>query len=88
MRSLFSEGRFIEIHVRCDMDECRKRDPNGLYKKAHAGLIKDFTGLSSPYEVPEKPELIIDTQSLSVQESVDMLEKFLVNHSIITDKNI
>ncbi len=86
VRSLFAEGKFIEIHIRCDMDECRKRDPNGLYKKAHSGMIKNFTGLSSPYEVPEKPELILDTQALSIQESVDMLEKFLVDHSIIHDK--
>lgn len=88
VRSLFPEGRFVEIHVRCDLDECRRRDPNGLYKKAHSGLIKDFTGLTSPYEVPEKPELIIDTQTSCVQEGVDILEKFLIANSIIHDKKI
>jgi len=88
VRSLFPKGSFIEIHVRCDIDECRRRDPNGLYEKAHAGLIKDFTGLSSPYEIPEKPELIVNTHNLSVQECVDMLEEFLISNSIIHNQNI
>lgn len=85
VRSLFPKGRFIEIHVRCDIGECRKRDPNGLYEKAHSGLIKDFTGLSSPYETPENPEFIIDTQNGSVQQCVDMLEEFLISEFIIPD---
>ena len=88
VRSLFPEGRFIEIHVRCDIDECRRRDPNELYKKAQSGLIKDFTGLTSPYETPESPELIIDTEKYPVQKCVDMLEEFLMNNSIISNKNI
>ena len=88
VRSLFPEGRFIEIHVRCDIDECRRRDPNELYKKAQSGLIKDFTGLTSPYETPESPELIIDTEKYPVQKCVDMLEEFLMNNSIIPNKNI
>ncbi len=86
VRSLFPEGRFIEIYVSCGIDECRRRDPNGLYKKAHSGLIKDFTGLSSPYEVPESPELTIDTRKLSIQECVDMLEEFLIRYSMISTK--
>jgi adenylyl-sulfate kinase len=80
VRSLFPDGRFIEVYVHCNIDECRKRDPNGLYKKAQSGFIKDFTGLSSPYETPETPELVIDTESLSLQECVDMLEEFLINN--------
>lgn len=88
VRSLFPEGKFIEIHVRCDIDECRRRDPNGLYEKAHSGLIKDFTGLSSPYESPEKPDLIIDTQNYTLQKCVDILEEFLIGNSIINNKNI
>jgi bifunctional enzyme CysN/CysC len=82
VRSLFPEGRFIEIYVRCNIDECRKRDPNGLYKKAQSGLIKDFTGISSSYEAPETPELVIDTESLSLRKCVDMLEEFLISNSI------
>ena len=88
VRSLFPKGRFIEIHVRCDIDECLRRDPNELYKKVQSGLIKDFTGLTSPYETPEKPELIIDTENYPVQKCVDMLEEFLMNNSIIPNKNI
>ncbi len=86
VRSLFPDGRFVEIHVQCDIEECRRRDPNGLYEKAQSGLIKEFTGLSSPYEVPDKPELTIDTRTLSIQECVDILEEFLIRHSIISNK--
>ena len=88
VRSLFPQGRFVEIYMSCNLDECLRRDPNGLYKKAQLGLIKEFTGLSSPYEAPEKPELIIDTESLTVEKCVDMIEQFLISNSIITDKNI
>ena len=82
VRSLFPQGRFAEIYMSCNLDECLKRDPNGLYKKAQSGLIKDFTGLSSPYEAPEAPELIIDTESLPVGKCVDMIEQFLIRNSI------
>lgn len=54
-----------------------ERDPNGLYSKAHLGLIKNFTGLSSPYEAPEKPELVIDTKNADIDECVDSLERHL-----------
>lgn len=80
VRSLFPEGRFTEIYMSCNLDECRKRDPNGLYKKAQSGLIKDFTGLSSPYETPETPELVIDTESLPVEKCVDMIEQYLISN--------
>lgn len=83
VRSLFPEGRFIEIHIDCDIEECRRRDPNGLYKKAASGVIKNFTGLSSPYESPDNPELIVDTKNSSLQESVDKLEAYLKAHFII-----
>jgi adenylyl-sulfate kinase len=88
VRSLFPQRRFAEIYMSCNLDECRKRDPNGLYKKAQSGLIKDFTGLSSPYEAPEAPELIINTESQSVEICVDIIEKYLISYSIIPDKNI
>jgi len=83
VRSLFPEDRFIEIYVHCNIDECHKRDPNGLYEKAQSGLIKDFTGISSPYEAPETPELVLDTENLSLRKCVDVLEEFLVNNSLI-----
>ena len=88
VRSLFPQDRFVEIYMSCNLDACLKRDPNGLYKKAQSGLIKDFTGLSSPYESPDKPELIINTESLPVEKCVEMIEIFLISNSIITDKNI
>ncbi|MFA5323242.1 MAG: adenylyl-sulfate kinase, partial [Smithella sp.] len=77
VRNLFPPGRFIEIHVHCDIEECRRRDPNGLYKKAVSGVINNFTGLSSPYEQPDMPELVVDTKNYSLQECVDKLEEYL-----------
>ena len=58
VRELLPEGRFIEIYVDCDLEVCEQRDPKGLYKKARKNEIKDFTGISSPYEAPTNPELI------------------------------
>ncbi len=60
VRKLLPEGKFIEIFVDCDLETCEARDPKGLYKKARANEIKDFTGISSPYEKPVNPEIIID----------------------------
>jgi len=78
-RALFDDGDFLEVHVATDLETCEQRDPKGLYKKARAGDIPEFTGISAPYEAPEKPELVIDTGALSVEESVvallEMLEK-------------
>jgi adenylylsulfate kinase len=60
IRKLLANGKFIEVFVSCDLETCELRDPKGLYKKARAGEIKDFTGVNSPYEYPENPEIIID----------------------------
>ena len=62
-------GSFIEVYTRCSMEECMKRDVKGMYKKALAGEIKDFTGVNDPYEEPENPELILDTDKESVEDS-------------------
>ena len=62
-------GSFIEVYTRCSLEECMKRDVKGMYKKALAGEIKDFTGVDDPYEEPENPELILDTDKESVEES-------------------
>jgi len=64
---------FIEIWVKTSVDECIKRDPKGLYKKALAGEIKNLTGLQAPYEEPQNPELILDTEKHSVEESIDLI---------------
>ena len=61
VRNLMPHGDFLEIYCRCPLEICEERDVKGLYKKARAGEIKDFTGISSPYEAPDKPELIVDT---------------------------
>ncbi len=64
-------GDFAEIYCRCSLDVCEARDVKGLYKKARRGEIRDFTGISSPYEAPNAPELIVDTDSCTLEESVD-----------------
>lgn len=70
VRSLFLAGRFLEVYVKCDLEVCKRRDPNGLYRKTVAGEIKEFTGISSPYETPRDPEIILETDLQSVKESV------------------
>lgn len=69
-REIVGSERFLEVHLNADISVCESRDPKGLYKKAREGLISDFTGVSAPYEVPESPDIHIDSASLSVAESV------------------
>ena len=76
VRNLLPEGEFIEVFVDTPLDECEKRDVKGLYKKARAGEIKDFTGISSPYESPENAEFVIKTAGRSVDECVEELFQF------------
>jgi bifunctional enzyme CysN/CysC len=70
-RSLLPPGRFVEVYVRCDLEECRRRDPKGLYRRAEAGEIPEFTGVSSPYEEPATPELVVDSGSLSAADGAE-----------------
>ncbi len=67
--------RFLEVHISTSLEICEQRDPKGLYKKARGGLIPKFTGIDSPYEAPLNPELMIPTESLSVEEAVESLKK-------------
>jgi adenylylsulfate kinase len=76
-RALHGAGDFLEVYVDADVATCEQRDPKGLYKKARAGEIPEFTGISAPYEAPEKPELVLDTAKLSVEQSVAELVGFL-----------
>lgn len=76
-RALFQSGDFIEVYVKADLPVCEKRDPKGFYKKARAGLIKDFTGISAPYEAPKHPEIIVDTENRTIKESVDHIMQYL-----------
>ena len=68
---------FFEVWVKASVDECKKRDPKGLYKKALAGEIKNLTGLQAPYEEPENPELVIDTEKHTVEESIELITSTL-----------
>lgn len=79
VRAILPAGDFIEIYVNASLETCEKRDPKGLYKKARAGELKNFTGIDDPYEAPEKPELVLDSDNKGIdelaQEVVDFLKK-------------
>lgn len=77
IKSLFKENEFLEIYVKTDIEEAKKRDPKGLYKKAIAGEIPNFTGIDSPYEEPSNPDITIDTKKLSPDEAVNIILKFI-----------
>ncbi|MBI2875800.1 MAG: adenylyl-sulfate kinase [Candidatus Tectomicrobia bacterium] len=77
VRALMAEGDFVEVYVQCPLQICEGRDPKGLYKKARAGEIPDFTGISAPYEEPLNPEVVLDTSRLSIEESVRILLAYL-----------
>jgi adenylylsulfate kinase len=81
-RNLVPHGDFIEIYCACDLTICEERDVKGLYKKARQGEIKHFTGISSPYEAPEKPELNVDTGRFSLDECVDQVLALLLERGI------
>lgn len=81
-RALVEEGRFFEVHVRCDVETCAARDPKGLYRRALAGELDGFTGVSAPYEPPSRPELELDTRALSVEACVERLVGLLVERRV------
>ncbi|GLS26987.1 adenylyl-sulfate kinase [Marinibactrum halimedae] len=83
VRSLVNKGQFIEVHVATSLSVCEQRDPKGLYKKARAGDIKNFTGIDSPYEAPEHPEVFVDAGKLTIEESIAKVIDYLESHSII-----
>jgi adenylylsulfate kinase len=78
-----AEMDFIEIYVECPLEEAEKRDPKGLYKKARAGEIKNFTGIDDPYEEPANPELLLKTAELSLQQEVDSVIALLERRGIL-----
>jgi adenylylsulfate kinase len=73
---------FIEIYVKCPLEVCEQRDPKGLYKKARAGQIPEFTGISAPYEEPLQPELVIDTAELNLDESAAKVIQYLEDRGV------
>ena len=81
---MVGENDFIEIYCSADLGVCETRDTKGLYAKARNGEINDFTGISSPYEDPQSPELKIDTGNLEIDKCVDIVTNFLINKKIIS----
>jgi adenylylsulfate kinase len=77
IRKCFEGDHFLEIYVKCSIEECEHRDPKGQYKKARAGIIKEYTGISAPYEEPENPDLVVDTEKLTIEDSVRTIIRFL-----------
>ncbi|HEY0981035.1 adenylyl-sulfate kinase [Schlesneria sp.] len=77
-------GEFIEVFVDASLETCEKRDPKGLYKKARAGEIKNFTGISDPYEAPEKPELVLDSNSKNIDELADEVIAYLEKNGFLS----
>ena len=76
-RQHIGSSRFVEVHVCTPLTECEKRDCKGLYARARAGEVRDFTGISSPYEVPEHPDLAIDTSRVKLDEAIEQVISLL-----------
>ncbi|HKJ75722.1 MAG TPA: adenylyl-sulfate kinase [Gammaproteobacteria bacterium] len=87
VRDLLGDGDFIEVYCRCSLDVCEERDVKGLYQKARAGEIQEFTGISSPYEEPEDPELVLETDRMSIDECVDRIVETLRERGVISEAN-
>jgi adenylylsulfate kinase len=84
VRKLMNEGDFIEVFIEATIETCEERDPKGLYKKAKAGEIKEFTGISSPYESPEKPELVVNTtEEDDINKNAEKILKFLEENKFL-----
>ncbi len=83
VRDLIPEGELVEVYCDCSLETCEQRDVKGLYKKARAGLIKNYTGVSSPYEVPENPEVVVDTDVLSIEEGAATILGYLKERGFI-----
>jgi adenylylsulfate kinase len=77
------DGRFIEAYVKASVETCEERDVKGLYAKARSGEIKEFTGVSDPYEPPESPELVIETEEQTPEESAQQILDYLERHGLI-----
>lgn len=82
-RELVESGRFIEVYVKVPLAIAEERDPKGLYKKARAGEIKEFTGIDAPYEEPENAELVIDTSEHDLEQSKNIVIEYLENHGVV-----
>lgn len=81
VRELVGEGDFVEVFCRASLDVCEDRDPKGLYKKARAGEIPEFTGINSPYEEPERPEITLETGKHAIEDCVSQVIDYLNSHN-------
>jgi len=84
VRELMEDGQFIEVYVKCSLRECESRDPKGFYKRAKIGEIREFTGISAPYEVPENPEIVLKTDKMNIEKSVNYILNYLVEKKYIS----
>ncbi|UKS24996.1 adenylyl-sulfate kinase [Paenibacillus sp. HWE-109] len=85
VRRLFAEDAFVEVFVSCSLEACETRDPKGLYRKARNNEIADFTGISSPYEEPIAPDLVVPTDRLNVDESVSLILSCLIERGLLSE---
>lgn len=83
VRELFSVQEFIEVYISTSLDDCEQRDPKGLYRKARAGEIKNFTGIDSAYEEPSDPEIVVDCSALTVEDAAQKIYLYLSKHEYI-----
>lgn len=83
VRGMVKHGDFIEIYCECPLEVCETRDVKGLYKKARAGQISEFTGISSPYEGPENPELVVGTANTPLETCVDTIVNYLIKQEVV-----
>ncbi|GLX69570.1 adenylyl-sulfate kinase [Paenibacillus glycanilyticus] len=83
LRSSLASSGFVEIYVKCTLEECERRDPKGLYKKARSGEITHFTGISAPYEPPLHPELIVETDGETIDESVSRVMAYIRRRGLL-----
>ena len=82
-RALNEPGRFFEVYCKCSLEACEKRDPKGLYRRARKGEVKEFTGISAPYEEPEAPEIVVETDKCSLHDCVSQILSFLEEQGVI-----
>ena len=83
VRGMMMPGEFIEIYCQCGVEVCETRDVKGLYKRARAGEVKEFTGISSPYEAPTKPELVVDTATQTLEACVSQVLDYLQQRGLL-----
>ena len=84
VRALLQDGEFVEIYVKASLETCESRDPKGLYKKARAGELQNFTGIDDPYEAPESPEIVLDSDQKGIDDLADQVVAYLDSKGYLT----